>query len=140
VELLRLPRTVGAHPDTGTEIKANIGRFGPYVQHGSTFASLKPEDDVMTVTLDRALELIASKTRGSQALRQLGRHPETGDLIEVFEGRYGPYVKSGKVNATLPKGTTPERVTLEEAVQLLAEKAAKGGGKPKGRRRSAKAS
>lgn len=133
VGLLRLPRTVGEHPDGGV-VKSNIGRYGPYVQHGSTFASLKAGDDVLTVTLDRALELLAEKQRKNQPLRTLGAHPETGDPIEVFEGRYGPYVKHKRTNATIPKGTDPDEVTLEQAVQLLAEKASKKGGRKGGRR------
>ncbi len=130
--LLELPRTLGEHPEGGG-VKSSIGRYGPYVQHGSTFASLKPEDDVLTVGLDRALELLAQKRRKSQPLRTLGTHPETKDPVEVFEGRYGPYVKHKRTNATLPKDLAPEDVTLEQAVELLAAKAAKkGGGRKKG--------
>ncbi|MFN3596348.1 MAG: type I DNA topoisomerase, partial [Rubricoccaceae bacterium] len=126
VRLLDLPRTLGAHPETGQPVRAAIGRFGPYVQHGSVFASLKPEDDVLSVDLPRALELLAAKAQRNRALRTLGVHPETGAPVEVFDGRYGPYVKHQKVNATIPKEVPPEALTLEAALELLA---AKAGGK-----------
>lgn len=125
VELLRLPRMLGAHPVTGNSILANIGRYGPYVQHGSTFASLKSNDDVLTIELERALELVAEKEARSKPLRVLGQHPETGDPVEAWLGRYGPYVKHRKVNATLKKDQTLETVTLKEALGLLEERAAK---------------
>lgn len=131
VGLLSLPRTLGTHPETGKPILANIGRFGPYVQHGSTFASLKKEDDVLRVGLARALELLAEKTQKSRALRTLGEHPETKQPVEIFEGRYGPYVKHGKTNASLPKDRTPESLTMEEALDLLEARAASGKAKGK---------
>ncbi len=127
LELLRLPRELGAHPETGEPVLANIGRYGPYVQHRRTFASLTASDDVLTVGLERALELINQKAKKNEPLRSIGEHPDTGDAIDVFEGRYGPYVKMGRTNASLPKGVSPEDVTLEQAVQLLAEKKAKKG-------------
>ena len=140
VKLLELPRTVGIHPDDGAPILANLGRFGPYVQHNRTFASLAAEDDVLEIGLDRALELLAKKTRkGAEALRTLGVHPDDGQPVEVFEGRYGPYVKHGSVNATLPKSAKPEEVTLMEAVELLRAKAEAGGGAKKGRAKSSSA-
>ncbi len=130
VDLLRLPRTVGAHPETGKPILANLGRFGPYVQHERTFASLKAGvDDVLTVSLERALELIAQKAQKNAPLRRLGDHPVTGSPVEVFEGRYGPYVKHEKTNATIPKETDKDALTLEEAVTLIEAKA--GPAKPK---------
>jgi DNA topoisomerase-1 len=125
LSLLTLPRTVGQHPDTGEAIRASIGRFGPYVQQGSTFASLKAEDDVLGVDLDRALELLASKSQRNQPLRTLGAHPKTGKPVEVHSGRYGPYVKHEKTNATIPKDSSPEGVTMEEALALLAEREGK---------------
>ena len=129
VELLRLPREVGAHPETGKPILANIGRFGPYVQHERTFASLKPADgdDVLTVTLPRALELIAEKAKKSAPLRELGAHPVSGKPLAVFSGRYGPYVKHVKTNATIPKDLDADTITLEQAVELVNAKEAKGG-------------
>ena len=134
VSLLRLPRLVGNHPETGANISANIGRYGPYVQHGSTFASLTKEDDVLSVELDRALELIIKKESRNKPIRTLGQHPESGELVEIFDGRYGPYVKHKRTNASIPKNVAPESVSMDEAVELLAKKAA-GKGKKKGGRK-----
>ncbi|MEZ4430992.1 MAG: type I DNA topoisomerase [bacterium] len=132
LSLLSLPRALGAHPEDGKEISAGIGRFGPYVKHERIYASLKPGDDVLTVGLARALELIAEKmTRGgakAEPLRELGAHPD-GAPVVVLKGRYGPYVKHGKTNVTLPEGTTVESVSLEQAVALVDAKAAKKGGR-----------
>ena len=137
--LLSLPRTLGDHPQTGQPIAVSIGRYGPYAQHGRNFASLKDTDDIFTIGLARALELIAEKEAKSKALRTIGQHPESGELVEVWSGRYGPYVKHQRLNATLKKGQTPETVTMEEALQLLAERASKKGkGRRKGGRKKAK--
>ncbi|MEX1055604.1 MAG: DNA topoisomerase, partial [Rhodothermales bacterium] len=133
IDLLGLPRTLGEHPETGKPIKANIGRYGPYVQHESVFASLKAEDDVLSVDLDRALELLSEKSTKTAALRTVGNHPETGEPVEIWKGRFGPYVKHQKTNASLPKGTEPEDISLEEAVKLLQERE-KTGKKGKGRK------
>ncbi|ACY48590.1 type I DNA topoisomerase [Rhodothermus marinus] len=135
--LLQLPRTLGTHPETGQPVLVGIGRYGPYVQHGRTFASLKEEDDVFTIDLERALELLAEKEARSRPLRVLGTHPETGEPVEVWEGRYGPYVKHGRTNASLPEGRAPEAITLEEALALLEEKASRKE-KTRGRRRRSK--
>ena len=137
VRLLGLPRTLGEHPETGQPILANIGRYGPYVQHERTFASLKPADgdDVLSVELNRALELIAQKRQKAAPLRTLGAHPTTGKPIDVFEGRYGPYVKHEKTNATIPKGQDKDQITLEQAVELVDAKAAKGGSKKRAPRK-----
>ncbi|HEX2209552.1 MAG TPA: type I DNA topoisomerase [Longimicrobium sp.] len=130
LKLLSLPRTLGVHPETGKEIQANVGRFGPYVVHEGDFRSLAKTDDVYTVDLARALELISQPKggRGQRAavepLRSLGAHPKDGEPVQLFEGRYGPYVKHGGVNASLPKGMGADEVTLEQAVTLLAERAA----------------
>jgi DNA topoisomerase-1 len=124
IELLRLPRNLGDHPETGKKIEANIGRFGPYVKHGSTFASLTKDDDVLSVGLDRAVELIRKKENKNAPLKVLGVYPGTEEEVDVREGRYGPYVKYGKVNVSLPKELTPESVTLEDALKLLEEKVA----------------
>jgi DNA topoisomerase-1 len=138
--LLSLPREVGPHPEDGEMIEAGIGRYGPYVRHGRTYANLESVDEVFEVGQNRAVELLAQKAarggRGAAAkpLRELGEHPEKGGAVAVMSGRYGPYVKWEKVNATLPKGTEPEEVTLETAVQLVDEKAAKKGG---GRKKAA---
>lgn len=133
---LNLPRTLGQHPETGDPILANIGRYGPYVQHQRTFASLSGDDDVLTVGLDTALAYLAKKTAKSKALRTLGKHPQTGEVIEVWEGRYGPYVKHQKTNASLPKNRTPDALTMDEALELLAAReASKGTKRRKGGRR-----
>src|SRR5258708_27759166 len=129
---LRLPRKLGQHPDTGTVVEAGVGRFGPYVKHGDDFRSLTESDNVFTVGLDRALELLSQPkgARSSRApaapLRELGAHPEDSQPVVLMSGRYGPYVKHGAINATLPRTVKPESVTLEQALTLIAEKAAKG--------------
>ena len=123
IGLLSLPRDVGTHPESGKVIKAGIGRFGPYIQHEKTFVSLK-DDDVLTVGINRAVDLLAQNAKGAkksaEPLKTLGKHPEDGKDITVFDGRYGPYVKHDKTNASLPKGMTVESVTLEDALPLLA--------------------
>ena len=132
VGLISLPRAVGTHPESGEEVKAHIGRYGPYVQHRRVFASLTQEDDVLTVGMERALELLAKKEGKSKAIRTIGNHPESGEPLEILEGRYGPYIKYQKINASLPKGTEIEAVTMEQALELIAAKAAAKG---KGRKR-----
>ncbi|MFP4044125.1 MAG: type I DNA topoisomerase [Rhodosalinus sp.] len=136
--LLSLPREVGPHPEDGEMIEAGIGRYGPYVKHGRLYANLDSVEDVFEIGQNRAVEVLAQKQarggRGAAAkpLKELGEHPEKGGAMAVMSGRYGPYVKWEKVNATLPKGTEPEEVTVEMAAQLVDEKAAKkGGGKKK---------
>jgi DNA topoisomerase I len=136
LKLLELPRSIGTDPDTGEEVVAGLGRFGPFVRRGKTFASLGSEDQMWTVTLEEAVELVNAKASGRRVpLKELGKHPESGEELVVLSGRYGPYVTDGKINATLPKGTEPEEVDLDMAVDLLAKKAARGGGKKKGRRK-----
>lgn len=138
--LLNLPREVGPHPEDGEMIEAGIGRYGPFVKHGRTYANLKEIDDVFTIGMNRAVEELAKKaSRGSARtaatpLKELGEHPTDGGPVNVMDGRYGAYVKFGKINATLPKDVKPEDVTMDMAVQLIAEKAAKGGAK-KGKRK-----
>jgi DNA topoisomerase-1 len=132
VGLLTLPRTLGTHPETGAAIKAGQGRFGPYIVHdqgkeGRDYRSLKAEDDVLTVTLERALELLAQPKTGrgrkkAEPLKELGKHPEDGELIAVFNGPYGHYVKHGKVNASVPEGVEIDAITLEQALSWLAAK------------------
>ncbi|MDA0378498.1 MAG: type I DNA topoisomerase, partial [Bacteroidetes bacterium] len=133
LKLLELPRELGNHPETGAVIKANIGRFGPYVQHGSTFASLTKDDDVLDIGFDRAVELIAKKEARNKPLRVVGTHPESGEAVEIWEGRYGPYVKHQRTNASLPKNRPAEAVSMEEALELLQAKAGtkKSGGRKK---------
>lgn len=131
LSLLALPRDVGKHPDTGKMITANIGRFGPYVHHEKTYKNLSGDDNVLTVTLERAVALLAEAKKKDTG-KELGAHPEDGNPVTLLKGRYGPYVKHGKTNASLPKALQDkEEITLEEAVTLLAEKVAKGGGKKK---------
>ncbi|MGR6431212.1 type I DNA topoisomerase [Rhizobium sp. PAMB 3174] len=134
--LLNLPRDIGKHPESGKMISAGLGRYGPFVLHDGTYANLESIEDVFTIGLNRAVTVIAEKQanagqRGGRtaaaALKALGDHPD-GGAITVRDGRYGPYVNWGKVNATLPKGKDPQSVTVEEALVLIAEKAGKGGG------------
>jgi DNA topoisomerase-1 len=140
VSLLTLPRLLGTHPDTGAKVQANLGMYGPYVVHdqgkvGKDYRSIKPPDDVLTIQLDRALELLAQPkaVRGSSKtatpLKELGAHPESGELLNVYDGRYGPYVKHGEINASLSKDESVENFTLQKALDLLAAKEAAGGGK-----------
>ncbi|MCV0413370.1 MAG: type I DNA topoisomerase [Brevundimonas sp.] len=131
LRLLSLPREVGVHPEDGKPITAGLGRYGPFVLHAGTYANVSDIEEVFEVGLNRAVALLAEKRagragRGAAAapLKDLGAHPETGEPIHVMAGRFGPYVKSGKINATLPKGTAPEDLTLEDALPLLAAKAA----------------
>ncbi|HUE96753.1 MAG TPA: type I DNA topoisomerase, partial [Longimicrobiaceae bacterium] len=137
LELLALPRALGKHPETGKEIQAGIGKYGPYVVHEKDFRSLGPGDDVHTVTLGRALELFAVPKQGrksAEPLREVGTHPADGEPVLLFAGRYGPYVKHGPVNASLPKGADPEKLTLEKAVALLAARAGSSQKAPRGRK------
>jgi DNA topoisomerase-1 len=134
LRLLSLPREVGLHPEDGKPISAGLGRYGPFVSHAGTYANLSDIEEVFDVGLNRAVALLAEKRagragRGSAAapLKELGPHPDTGEAIQIMAGRYGPYVKMGKVNATLPKGTEPEAVTLKMALPLIAAKAGAGG-------------
>lgn len=136
LELLALPRVLGQHPETGKDVEAGIGRFGPFVRHDGEYRSLPKEDDVLTVDLPRAVELLAQKKkRGrSSVIRELGAHPDDGEPVAIYDGRYGPYVKHGKTNASLPKNTDLEAVTLEDAVKMIADKRSK----KKGSRRKKK--
>jgi DNA topoisomerase-1 len=131
LSLLSLPREVGLHPETGKFITAGFGRFGPYVQHDGKYASLGAADEVFTVGINRAVSLLAEKAvnrvrRGATVIKDLGEHPELKGAVQVLSGRYGPYVKHGKINATLPKDLNPKEVTLADAVELIAARAAKG--------------
>ena len=134
LRMLELPRAIGVDPETDEEIFAGLGRFGPFVRKGKTFASLKDHDHMWSVTVEEAIELIKAKVSGKGTiLKELGKHPDSGDELVILSGRYGPYVTDGSLNMTLPKGTEPENVDLDLAVDLLAKKAARKGGK-KGRR------
>ncbi|MEH2057204.1 MAG: type I DNA topoisomerase [Nostoc sp.] len=139
VGLLALPRLLGVHPVTGGKIQASLGRFGPYVVHdqgkeGKDYRSLKAADNVLTISLERALELLAEPKKGRNstnskskaALRELGTHPEDGETINIYDGPYGPYIKYGKTNVSIPEGESVENVTLAAALNLLAAKASTG--------------
>jgi len=142
--LLSLPREVGVHPETGKTISAGIGRYGPFLLHDGSYANLDSLDDVFSIGINRAVAILAEKkSRGAgarskpAALKELGEHPD-GGVITVRDGRYGPYVNLGKINATLPKGTDPDSVTLEQAIALIDAKA--GSGRSTAKKTSAKAS
>lgn len=139
LKLLSLPRDLGPHSETGKKVIVNIGRFGPYIGHDGKFKSIPRSDSIFDLGLDRAIELLAqAKTSGNTVLRTLGEHPDDQLPVETCSGRYGPYVRHGKVNATLPKDVSPEAITLAEALELIAAKAVKGGiGKIKTSRKSA---
>ncbi|WP_263818643.1 type I DNA topoisomerase [Salinibacter sp.] len=122
VRIVDLPRTLGEHPDTGKEIEADIGRYGPYVRHEGTFASLQKGDDVLEVGLERARELIRRKENRNQPDRVLGPHPGSDEPVEVWNGRYGPYVKHDGTNASLKDDQSIDDVTMDDALDLLAEK------------------
>ncbi len=124
LKLLSLPREIGTHPADGKKIVAGIGRFGPYIKHGDEFRSLRGDDDVLTIGINRAVALLAEPKkgggrRGPTPLRVLGPHPRDGAPVNLFSGRYGPYVSHGGVNATLSRDIEPETVTLEQALELL---------------------
>ncbi len=128
--LLSLPRDLGMHPTTKKMIAANTGRFGPYVVHDGEYRSLKKEDNVYTVTLERAVELLAMEKKGrggANLIRELGPHPKDQKMVAIYEGKYGPYVKYGSKNASLAKDSDPQKLTLEEGLALLAARSPKKG-------------
>lgn len=134
VGLLSLPRNLGVHPATSGKIQASLGRFGPYVVHdqgkeGKDYRSLKASDNVLTISLERALELLSEPKKGrrtssksKQALRELGSHPEDGESVNIYDGPYGPYIKHGKINVGIPEGESVEAITLSTALELLSTK------------------
>ena len=137
LQLLALPRPVGRDPESGEEIVANFGRFGPYVKRGDEFRSLTSDAQVFEVTLDEALELFRqekpSRRGGSRkVLRDLGAHPGSGSSVQLIEGRYGPYVTDGTTNASLPKDASADDLTLDGAIDLL--RAREEAGPARGRR------
>jgi DNA topoisomerase I len=146
LRLLSLPREVGLHPETQTPIVANFGRFGPFILHDGVYANLESPDDVFTIGLNHAVDLLAQKrAKGPSnrsrpgALKDLGAHPDGTGNVQVMSGRYGAYVKHGKINATIPKEIKPEDITLEQAVGLIAERAGKEPVKKTARRATKKA-
>ena len=128
--LLDLPREIGEHPETGEMMTAAIGRFGPYIKMGATYVSLKGDDDLLTIGLNRAVHLFANAPRKDPP-RELGNHPKDGKPITQRVGRWGPYVKHGKLMATLPKEMDKDTITLEQAVTLLDAKHSKSKAKPR---------
>jgi len=140
--LLSLPREIGPHPETGKPITASIGRYGPYLAHDGKYAKLNSTAEVFETGMNAAVSKLADAASGGgrqrgasrEPIAVLGKHPTSGGEIKVMAGRYGPYVTDGSSNATLPKGAKPEGVTLDEAVRLIDERAAKGSAKKKGRR------
>jgi len=125
LRLLELPRKLGDHPDTGEDVRAGVGRYGPFVVHDGTFASLRKADHVLEVSLERGLELLAkkkSRPKKSKAIQELGKHPETDKKVRVMNGRYGPYIKHGSKNISLPDDMEPEKVRMADAVKLIQEK------------------
>ena len=153
MQLLSLPREVGMHPDEGGAITAGLGRFGPFIVHekdgAKTYVNLESMEDVFTVGLNRAVTLIAEKRAGGgksrfqrnapKVVKDLGVHPTEGGPVQVLEGRYGPYVTHNKVNATVPRAKDPASLTMDEALALIAERIANGGGKKGKPARGAKA-
>jgi DNA topoisomerase-1 len=127
LKLLSLPRDLGLHPETNKKVIVNIGRFGPYIGHDGKFKSIPRSDNIFDVSLTRAVELLAQAKDNNTVLRVLGDHPDDKASVEICSGRYGPYARHGKINATLPKDTSPDEITLAEALELIAAKAAKGG-------------
>ncbi|MEE2905533.1 MAG: type I DNA topoisomerase [Gemmatimonadota bacterium] len=136
LKLLQLPRPIGLDPESKEEIVAGIGRFGPFVRRGKTFASLRGTDALWSVSLEEAARLLDAKASGRRVpLKEVGKHPDTGAELVVLSGRYGPYVTDGTINATLPKGSEATEIDLDAAVSLIAEKVARGGKKGRGRKR-----
>jgi DNA topoisomerase-1 len=142
LRLLALPRVIGKHPDDGEDIIAGIGRFGPYVKHGKTYANIGADEDILSIGLNRAVTLIEEKKanpgkgrRGADPGRPLGEHPQKGGMIVAKNGRYGPYVSHDGVNANLPGDKTPETITLDEAMALVDARAERTGGGSSARRK-----
>jgi DNA topoisomerase-1 len=127
--LLALPREIGIHPETGKPIVAGIGRFGPYLKLGPVYKSLSKDDDVLTIGLNRAVVLLADAKAKATPLRVVGNHPSDQEEIAIYRGRFGPYLQHDGVRANLPRGVTPEAITLDEAVALLAARAGDAAGK-----------
>jgi len=119
LKLLSLPREIGVHPESGESITADYGRFGPYIKCGKQNASLRGAETPLDITVEKAVELLANRNKKSADLRTIGEHPETGETITVKDGRFGPYITDGKVNASLKGDLTPDGITLDQAVELI---------------------
>jgi len=138
LKLINLPRKIGDHPEDGNNISAALGRFGPFIRHNKTYVSLKDPDEMFTIGMNEAVSRIADKIAnpgrsrsGGTVVKDLGKHPEDKNPVQIMSGRYGPYVKYEKINATLPKGVEPKDVTMEQALEYIAAKIAKGPAKKK---------
>jgi DNA topoisomerase-1 len=143
LKLLSLPRTVGEHPETKKPILAGIGRFGPYLQHDGKYKSIPKDDDVLAIGMNRAVEILAqeSKGRGRNAAppgKEIGKHPQSGENVTLHEGRYGPYVKMGAINATVPNSIEPATITLDQAIDLISARIEAGATGKKGKKAAAK--
>jgi DNA topoisomerase-1 len=145
LKLLDLPRIVGTHPETGKEIEANIGRYGPYLRHDGKYAKLTSTRDVFDTGMNAAVTLLAEAANrkggtraASEPIKVLGKHPTSDAEMKVMPGRYGPYVTDGTNNATIPKDVKPEDITDEQAIALIDARIAKGPPKKKGRKAPAK--
>jgi DNA topoisomerase I len=144
LKLLSLPRIVGVHPETGLEIEANIGRYGPYLRHDGKYGKLSSTREVFEVGMNRAVDLLAQgANRGAgggrakaEPIKALGIHPTSGGEMKVMPGRYGPYVTDGTTNATLPRDAKPEDLTEAQAIELIDARAAKGPSAKKGRKKA----
>jgi DNA topoisomerase-1 len=139
LKALSLPRLLGVHPASGKPVEANIGRFGPYVKHDGSFKSIPKAESVFSITLERAVELLAQEKGKGPGGKRLGMHPDDQRPVTLHSGRYGPYVKHGSINATVPDDLDAQTLSLAQAVEILAAKAAKGAKKPFLRRKAAKA-
>jgi DNA topoisomerase-1 len=144
LKLLSLPRVVGTHPETGDEITADIGRYGPYIKAGKLSASLETPEEVFEIGVNRAVTVIAerkakgpARAAGASVISELGEHPDDGKPVRVLDGRFGPYVKYDKVNATVPKDENPAELTLERGLELIAARIAKGPAKKRARKKPA---
>ncbi len=129
ISLLSLPRQIGPHPEDGEMIEAGVGRYGPFVRHGRTYATINDADEIFTIGINRAVDELADKARRTHGrgatlkpLKELGRHPQQGGAINVMHGRYGPYIKWEKTNASIPKDHDPESVTIDQALEWLSAK------------------
>ena len=139
LKLLALPRVLGVHPETNLEVKADYGRFGPYVTAGKgKNGRIPPNHSPLTIELETALELIAKRSSGPQELKTLGDHPKTGESLILKDGRYGPYITDGKVNASMPSDLEIETITLEDGVKLIDKKRAAPPRKKKAKRKKKK--
>ena len=148
MKLLRLPRDVGIHPETNTMITAALGKFGPYIKHDGTYANVESIEDVFTIGVNRAVTVLAEKRAGggkgrfarkaAEVLKDFGEHPRDGGPMRILSGKYGPYISHNGTNATVPKAKDPAQLTVDEAVALIDERIASGGGKKTARKAPAK--